>query len=548
MYKIRLWNKGIETIINYPSADATSKVLNPKLNKKRGQAGSLSFTILTNNIGYNLITRMATLVTVTDIRDNKEVFNGRVYALKSGMDSNGLFKKDIVCEGEMNYLHDTVVDSVIYEDKTPIEMITTFLNAHNNSVEEYKKIYLGNVDVADWIFCTTNLETTLDAIIKFVYKEELGYLQLRKVNNIKYLDYVKNTTDKIINVELTKNMMDLIQNDDKDFGTRIVPVGANGLTIENVNGGLNYLEDTQAVTNCGIIYKTVEFKNIETDTELKAQCMGQISNYTTPKKSLEVGAIDLATLSNTSVDMIDENTSVHMVNSVMQINETWKVVEYDVDLNEVWQPRLTLSNKAISLTGTLNSMLGGMVRDDGDYNGVQVGHSFGLRIKNDLVKILLNAKEGISIENGNKKIFYVDTNGVLRAVDGIFDNITANNMIANLMRTSNTSSYIIMHDQYIEFYKNSEKIMQMGFDPLNNLPSVKFFNDNTGVQGNGIGLYGSGQLSALGEMAFDSPVKFYSDVTKDGYDIATVNQIPTDYPTQFDIDTAIFLHEQRYHI
>ncbi|MCB2311601.1 phage tail protein [Clostridium tagluense] len=504
MYKISISNKGIETVIHYPSADTSMpKILNQRLNKKRGQAGSLSFSILPNNVGYNILTRMATLVTVTDIRDNKEIFSGRIYSVKSSMDSGGLFKKEIVCEGEMNYLHDTVVHSTIYEDKTPLDMITTFLNAHNSSVEEYKKIYVGNINVDDWLFFTANLETTLDAIIKYVYNEELGYLQLRKVNGIKYLDYIKTTTDKIVNIELTKNMMDLIENDDKDFGTRIVPVGANNLTIENVNGGLNYLEDARAVSEFGIIYKTVEFKDIETDIELKSQCLSQLSSYTTVKKSLEVGALDLATLANTSIDMLDENTSVHMINSVMNIDETWKVIEYDVDLTEVWQPKLTLSNKAITLSGTLNSLLGGMVRNDGDYNGIQIGDSFGLRIKNDLVKILLNAKEGISIENGVKKVFYLDLNGKLIAVDitaenmtanrGTFNDILTNNMIATLMKTSNTSNYMILYDQYIEFYHQSQLRMTVGFDGVNNLPSIKLYGEN--------GVDVSGTISAGSHMA-----------------------------------------------
>ncbi|MCB2300660.1 phage tail protein [Clostridium tagluense] len=507
MYKISIFNKGVETVINYPSADTSMpKILNQKLNKKRGQAGSLSFSILTNNAGYNLVTRIATLITVIDVRDNKEVFSGRIYSIKSSMDNSGLFKKEIVCEGEMNYLHDTVVHSIIYEDKTPLDMITTFLNAHNSSVEEYKKIYVGNINVDDWLFFTANLETTLDAIIKYVYNEELGYLQLRKVNGIKYLDYIKTTTDKIVNIELTKNMMDLIENDDKDFGTRIVPVGANNLTIENVNAGLNYLEDTRAVSEFGIIYKTVEFKDIETDIELKSQCLSQLSSYTTVKKSLEVGALDLATLANTSADMIDENTSVHMINSVMGVDETWKVVEYDVDLTEAWQPKLTLSNKAITLSGTLNSLLGGMVRNDGDYNGVQVGDSFGLRIKSDLVKILLNAKEGISISNNEKKVFYVNTEGNLiannivandmKANRGVFNDIVTNNMIAKLMKTSSTTNYMILYDQYIEFYHQSQLRMSVGFDGVNNLPAIKLYGEN-GVEVAGTISAGS-HMSSLG--------------------------------------------------
>lgn len=537
MYEIDIFNNGVKTTVHYPDPDA-SKVIQPHINKKRGQAGSLTFSIYTNNPGYNLITRMATLITVTDVRDNKEVFSGRIYTSKNNMDNNGLLKKDVVCEGEMNYLHDSNVGSTIYEDKTAQQMLQTFLDIHNSQVEDYKKIYLGNVTVNDWIFCTTGLENTLDAIIKYVYNADFGYLQLRKTNGVKYLDYLKTTSDKTVSIQLGKNLIDLIQTDDQDFGTRIIPVGANDLTMENVNGGKNYLEDSTAVAKYGIIYKTVEFKDIDDDTELMKQCQAQLSSYTTPKQSLEIDALDLATLANTSIDMIDENTSVHIINQIMNIDEVWKVVEYDADLNEVYKPKVTLSSKAVTLTGTLNSLIGSMVRNDDSYNGVQIGNSFGLRIRKGSNIILLNAKEGISIKNGDTKVFYIDTDGNLVAQDGTFNDITANrgtynkitanDMVANEMKTSNTTNYMILHDQYIDFYHAGIKRMRIGFDSAaNNFPTVTLYNQDGST--NGIGINGVGELGTLGPMSFDYPVYFYSTARIKGEDIATQEWVKKNY-------------------
>lgn len=418
MYEIILINGATETIIHYPNPDKNvPKVVNPHINKSRGQAQQLNFNIYPNNKGFNLLIRMATRVKVIDLRDNSETFAGRVYTTKFSFNDKGLYK-EVICEGELNYLQDTVQDSVIYEDKTAQEMLQIFLDYHNSQIEDYKKIQLGNVTVDDWIFCTTNNETTLEAITKYVYNEKLGYLQLRKENEINYLDYLKTTSDKIINVTLGQNFLDLIQTDDQVFGTRIVPVGADGLTIDNVNGGKKYLEDVDAVKKYGIIYKTVEFSDIDDDTELMKQCKAQLSSYTSPKQSLELNVVDLASLADTSTDMIDETTSVHITNPLMGIDETWKVVEYDTDLNEVYKPKVILSNKALSLTNSLSSIVGSMVRNDDTYNGVQIGDSFGIRVKKDNVILLLNAKEGISITNDGVKVFYVDTQGHLNIVNG----------------------------------------------------------------------------------------------------------------------------------
>jgi len=429
MYQIILINGSIETTIHYPSPDNNiPKVISPHINKARGQAQQLNFSIYPNNPGFNLLVRMATRVKVIDLRDNTEIFAGRVYTAKFAFGDKAIYK-EVVCEGELNYLQDTVQDSVIYEDKTAQEMLQIFLDYHNSQIEDYKKIQLGNVTVTDWIFCTTNNETTLECITKYVYNEDLGYLQLRKENGINYLDYLAITNDKIIDVTLGQNLLSLIQTDDQTFGTRIVPIGANGLTINNVNDGKKYLEDADAVAKYGFIYKTVEFSDVDDDTELKSQCEAQLSSYTSPKQSLELDVVDLASLANVSTDMIDETTSVHITNFLMGIDETWKVVEYDTDLNEVYKPKVTLSNKAPSLTNSLSSIVGSMVRNEGIYDGVQIGDSFGLRIKKGDVMLLLNAKDGISITNGDVKVFYIDSKGHLNIVNGYISLTNGTNTI-----------------------------------------------------------------------------------------------------------------------
>lgn len=514
MYEIILINGSMGTVVHYPNPDAP-KVISPHINKARGQAQQLNFSIYPNNPGFNLLVRMATRVKVIDIRDNTEIFAGRVYTSKFSFGDKSLYK-DVICEGELNYLQDTVQDSVIYEDKTAQEMLQIFLDYHNSQVEDYKKIYLGNVTVDDWKFCTTNNETTLECIQKYVYDETLGYLQLRKENGINYLDYLKTTQDKIINVTLGQNLLSLIQTDDQPFGTRIVPIGADGLTIDNVNGGKKYLEDATAKAKYGIIYKTVEFSDIDDDKELMKQCQDQLSSYTSPKQSLELDVVDLAAMANVSTNMIDENTSVHITNPLMGIDETWKVVEYDTDLNEVYKPKITLSNKAPSLTNSLSSIVGSMVRNDDTYNGVQIGDSFGIRVKKDNVILLLNAKEGISITNDNIKVFYIDTQGHLNIVNGYISLTNGANTIKidpsvgiKITKADGTNAFYVdtdgevIHDgkqevtsngkTLIENWKNDNGGLMQIFDKDGNL-NVKAGSENGTSENNGgtIILYNDG--------------------------------------------------------
>lgn len=420
MYKISLINNGAETVIHYPDPEAP-KVINLKLNIKRSQAGSLTFSIPWNNPGYNSVVRFVTKVICVDIRDNREVFSGRVFSTVPGMADDGECKKDIICEGKMNYLHDSVVESVIYEDQTPQEVITALLNYHNSQVEDYKKVQPGTIDVEDWLFFTTDFETTLEAIQKYCIDENKGFLRFRTEGRINYLDYMANPPqDKIANISLGENLKSLSIDDSQVFGTRIIPVGANGLTIERVNNGKNYIEDSTAVAKYGIIYKKADYSDIDDDEMLMTECQKDLNQYTQPSGALDMSALDLSTLANTSVDSIDTSTSVHINCPLLGVDDTYKVMEMDIDLTKSWNPKLTISNKSSKLTDTVSNIQSNSINRMATYGGVQLGYRYGLRVvsHDKSVEILINGQEGFRITKDGVQKFYIDTDGNV-TLDGI---------------------------------------------------------------------------------------------------------------------------------
>lgn len=497
MYKISFFNNGIETVIHYPDPEAP-KIISPHLNIKRSQAGSLTFSIYPSNPGYNLITRFTTLIKVTDIRDNKIVFNGRVLSLQKIMSDNKEIKKDVICEGTMNYLQDSRVGSKIYEDATPLQVITDFLNLHNQQVEVYKQVQAGIVDVKDWLFFTSDYEATLDAIQKYVYDPNKGFLRFRTENGINYLDYMANPPqDKVVDIILGKNLKGITVDDSQIFGTRIIPKGSNSLTIDNVNGGKNYLEDSVAVAKYGIIYQTVDYSDIDDDEQLKTECQSNLSQYTQPVGSLDITALDLSTLADTSADSIDTTTSVHIQCPAQGVNDIYKVLEVDADLDKPWNPKLTLSNKPTTLSSNISEIQNNSINRNTVYGGVQLGYRFGMRIlsHDGNVEILENGKEGISISNAGAKVFYVDTDGNL-----VTKKVTSIDMIAQEMKTSNTTSYMILHDQYMDIYSNGVKIMSFGYFTIDGttqiVPAITFPNGNIHSYKNyGLNVYSNDRLS-----------------------------------------------------
>jgi hypothetical protein len=188
-----------------------------------------------------------------------------------------------------------------------------------------------------------------------------------------------------------------------------------------------------------------------------------------------MSALDLSTLTGIPADSIDITTSVHIVCPLLGVDDVYKVAEMEVDLSQPWNPSLTLSNKPERLESSINDMQSSNVTRTGVYGGVQLGYKYGLRVvsKDKNVEILANGKEGISINNANKKVFGVDEDGNIVANDatlndvtanrGIYKNITTENMIAEEMKTSNTSTYMILHDQYVDFYQDGDLQITVGF-------------------------------------------------------------------------------------
>ncbi|MBV4440099.1 phage tail spike protein [Clostridium tyrobutyricum] len=458
MYKITLINGDTQTVIHYPDPEAP-KVINPKLNIKRSQAGSLTFSIPWNNPGYNLITRFVTKVVCTDVRDNRELFSGRVFSTVPGMADGGEFKKDIVCEGKMNYLHDSVVESVIYEDQTPVDVITALLNYHNSQVEDYKKVQPGTIDVEDWLFFTTDYETTLEAIQKYCIDENKGFLRFRTEEDINYLDYMANPPgDKIANISLGENLKSLTIDDSQVFGTRIIPVGANGLTIERINNNKNYIEDPAAVAKYGIIYKKADYSDIDDDEMLMTECQKDLSQYTQPTGSLDISALDLSTLSNTSIDSIDTSTSVHIQCPILGVDDTYKVMEMDIDLTKSWNPKLTISNTPSKLTDTVSNIQSNSINRMATYGGVQLGYRFGIRVvsHDNSVEILLNGQEGFRITKDGVQKFYIDTDGNL-VMDGV-QKITKN---GNVIMENTYNAYGGLNNIYDT---NGNLVMKLGVE------------------------------------------------------------------------------------
>ena len=421
MFQAMIYNNDVETTIHYPSSNKEDPHVNSlPLKEDTAGVGTLIFKLYPNNQGYNLIEEFKTYVKIKDLRDNSIRFSGRIIKIEDKMDSGGQIYKDVTCENALGFLNDTKERCSSYYGNNGSSFITQILNTHNNKVnDEHKKIYLGNCNINIGITHTCDFKTTLAEILQTV-EDYGGYIRVREVNNKRYLDWVTQLENDIIQVDLGINMKEIVKsNNIFDIGTRIIPLGANHLTIESVNGGKDYIDDPDAISKYGIIEKTVEYSDIENASELKTKCINELHNYTRAEYTLSTSAIDLSYKTGISKDRYKLGSPLHIRNRFMQIDDTYIVNSISLDLLVPYNPTLEISKRKTSLSKTINDIRSETISNNGVYNNVQIGSAYGIRaVRSDGKAVTtINATEGISIKNQNEKVFYVDTDGKLTAIN-----------------------------------------------------------------------------------------------------------------------------------
>ena len=432
MFKVSLLNNGVETIIHYPGLERDEPHLSSiPLEENTSAVSTINFSIYTDNPGYDKIEEIKTYVDVTDLRTDKVRFSGRVYKCEEKMDTDGKIYKSVECENCLSYLNDTKERCSSYTATGGKAYLTQVLNNHNSKVDANRRLYAGNSDVTTQITHTCEFKSTLAELIEAAEDNE-SIIMVRKENGKNYVDWYSKYFNNIIEVSLGVNMKDMIISKDlTSFGTRIIPLGANNLTIESVNNGKDYIDEPNSQKIYGVIEKTVDYRDIEDASELKNKCLSDMNEHTRIDYVLETTALDLSYLTGYDIEEFGLNKRLHIVNQFMNVDDNYAITNISMDLLKPYSPKLKISKKKIKLTNSINDLRQSSMQNNGVYNNVQIGSAFGIRVVRSDNKAVttMNATDGITIQNDKEKVFYVDTEGRLiciniQAVGGDFEGIT----------------------------------------------------------------------------------------------------------------------------
>lgn len=291
------------------------------------------------------------------------------------MEENGVLSKSVTCEDRTAFLQDSIqpyVAPTYYAgDATRNglqQFIDLLLSNHNAMVEDYKKIYRGNVSVISYssteaVYKGLNYETTWDAIKSKLLDSFGGEIRIRETDGTLYLDY----SDQLgalspTHIKLARNMLSASYTPDfKGVVSRLIPLGVKiadseeRLTIASVNDGKTYLDDETAKQKYGIVSATQTWDDVTVAGNLKQKALSWLEDNNNVPVSVGVRAVDLSLLG-----LEPEGFKLHnrypVENSLLGISTVTEIVKITYDFDKPYETTFDMGEiRASQIQGTVSN-------------------------------------------------------------------------------------------------------------------------------------------------------------------------------------------------
>ena len=320
MYSIKVGTD----VIYHPLEESlaiTSAVLNYDMNK----ADMFSMVLPSGHPFQDRLSLMTSIVKVYN--GTTLMFMGRVVGLNTDIWNN----LDVVCEGCLAWLNDSIVRPYSYSENTMVNYVDLLIGQHNSQVDSSRQFTLGNVTIegpnqnGNINRATAAYPTTFNELINKTVNMTGGFIQIRyDSNEMPIIDILADSNIKSNQpIDIADNIIDLkFTNQATDIITAVIPLGAvipldeptlddgeeddpqesieRRVTISSVNGGVDYVFNQTAVDTYGYIFKTVLFDDISDPDELLLYGQMELAKNLESFQSFELTALDLARI---NVDM-----------------------------------------------------------------------------------------------------------------------------------------------------------------------------------------------------------------------------------------------------
>ena len=266
----------------------------PLLTLEANKINTLDFTIYPGNPEYGKIEKIVSLLSV--YRDDALYMQFRPVYKKELFRGGILYK----CKEITFRLNDFRYRGYTYSG-TIDGFVTAVLASYNARVNADEQILKGNVSDAStsFEFDTDKPLGHWDALLAVV-DDNGGYFSTRYHGGNVYMDYLQDADLPVSEqkIQFGENMTDLfIETDSDNTFSVLYPVGKNGedrITIESVNGGLDYLESAAGIALYGRRETSIAWENVESASQLKSLAQAALDEIAVQfAESVSVSAVDL---------------------------------------------------------------------------------------------------------------------------------------------------------------------------------------------------------------------------------------------------------------
>ena len=332
-----------------PPNGLSSLTLEMEVNK----TGTLKMTIPSTHPLVDSIQKVYSEFTV--YQDDEWLYSGRVLSDKYDFYGNRI----VELEGELSYLLDSIQRQKEYHDISVADYFADLIRLHNADVDERKRFTVGSVTVEDpndSLYRYSTYENTWDTISDRLLSRLGGYIRTRHEGGFRYIDYLSDYGN--INTQVIRfgeNILDLIREVTCDgLATVIIPLGARDeetdirLTIADINGGKDYLEDSEAIAKYGRIVKVVEYDDVTLPENLLRKGQEVLNSQKLLITSVTITAIDLHLLS-VDIERCKVGDSIRVVSEPHGIDEYMMIRKLSLDLLHPENSKLTLGTTMVTL-------------------------------------------------------------------------------------------------------------------------------------------------------------------------------------------------------
>ncbi|PKX61914.1 phage tail protein [Latilactobacillus sakei] len=372
MYRVTLFKNGndkIGTVVQASYADQI--IVDGQLGIGINVSDKFTFKLYPFAEIYNEIQGMVSTYRIDSEIDGHELSRGRILFAEEMYDDTG-FYKNITCSSELDYLNDSKQPFQKTQNTSPAQDFRNLIGIHNQQVPSVHQFKVGKIEITN---STDNVyhyvepgTSTLTVITEKLINKWGGELRIRHESDGTYIDWLKGIgihakqqIDVNSNLQMMERKLDpssvysvfypygaTIEQSESNESTG-TDVASPRLTISSVNGGRDYIERSDLISQFGRISGTNNWDDVHDASILKSKADTWFNNYKPIAVGYQIAAIDLKPL-GVAIDNFAVGNYHQLINEYMGIDDELRIVTMTLNLDNPESDSMTIGDRELTLS------------------------------------------------------------------------------------------------------------------------------------------------------------------------------------------------------